>query len=167
MSQSNNSNPPSNDREPRRRALKTLGVGALLGTQAAPEQWMKPVVSSIIMPAHAQTSPGQVPDYEINIQEVFAGVDGGGIFFGGEISTEAPTSQVTASVIIETSGIVEGESGDPLVFPLDSEGNDEGFYFFETSIEGEADSSTEISLDFDIGDDGVIDDGVEIAPVGV
>lgn len=42
----------------RRRLLKSVaGGGTALGLVALPGQWAKPVVASVILPAHAQTSP--------------------------------------------------------------------------------------------------------------
>ena len=41
----------------RRRLLQAaLGAGAL-GALALPERWIRPVVDSIVVPAHAQSSP--------------------------------------------------------------------------------------------------------------
>ena len=39
----------------RRKALKTIGVGGVLAG-SIPSSWTKPVVKSVILPAHAQTS---------------------------------------------------------------------------------------------------------------
>ncbi|MCI5210116.1 MAG: twin-arginine translocation signal domain-containing protein [Candidatus Electrothrix sp. ATG2] len=46
------------DSENRRKALKTLaiGAGALAGSTVLPERWVSPVIESIALPAHAQTS---------------------------------------------------------------------------------------------------------------
>ena len=43
----------------RRRILKTLlaGGGVIAGAKALPEKWAKPVVESVVLPAHAQGSP--------------------------------------------------------------------------------------------------------------
>lgn len=46
-------------RDPRRRLLKTIAAGgSAAGLAALPGKWAKPVVASVILPAHAQTSPG-------------------------------------------------------------------------------------------------------------
>lgn len=46
------------DDESRRRLLKSVaGGGSALGLIALPGQWAKPVVASVILPAHAQSSP--------------------------------------------------------------------------------------------------------------
>ena len=48
-----------NQPEGRRDALKKIlvGGGAVLGAQFLPTEWKKPVINSIVVPAHAQTSP--------------------------------------------------------------------------------------------------------------
>jgi hypothetical protein len=46
------------DHAPRRRLLKKLAAGgSAAGLAALPGKWGKPVVASVILPAHAQTSP--------------------------------------------------------------------------------------------------------------
>lgn len=44
----------------RRKLITTTGAacGTALGANSLPEQWLKPIVNSIILPAHAQTSVG-------------------------------------------------------------------------------------------------------------
>ena len=41
----------------RRRILKTALSGGSLGALVVPEQWVKPVVKSVVVPAHAAASP--------------------------------------------------------------------------------------------------------------
>jgi len=42
----------------RRRALKVLGLGGVVvATLALPSKWTRPVVETIVVPAHAQSSP--------------------------------------------------------------------------------------------------------------
>jgi hypothetical protein len=41
----------------RRRILQLALGGGTLGTLSLPDQWMRPVVKSVIVPAHAQASP--------------------------------------------------------------------------------------------------------------
>jgi hypothetical protein len=49
----------------RRRLIKTmLATGAV--TAALPERWIKPVVDSVVVPVHAQASPGCPSDSQIN-----------------------------------------------------------------------------------------------------
>ena len=46
--------------ESRRKLLKTIaaGSGAVIAGKSLPENWSRPVVDSVMLPAHAQTSPG-------------------------------------------------------------------------------------------------------------
>ena len=45
----------------RRKLLKSIaaGSGAIVAGKSLPESWSKPVVDSVMLPAHAQTSPGE------------------------------------------------------------------------------------------------------------
>lgn len=47
--------------ESRRKLLKSIaaGSGAIVAGKSLPENWKKPVVDSVLLPAHAQTSPGR------------------------------------------------------------------------------------------------------------
>ena len=60
-----NSNSSKTDRpsRDRRKLLKTLtaGGGAALVGKVAPEQWTKPIVDSVLLPAHAQVTPAPPP----------------------------------------------------------------------------------------------------------
>ncbi len=46
----------------RRRLLKTIGAGggAIVGAKSLPDKWVAPLVESVTLPAHAQTTPGGV-----------------------------------------------------------------------------------------------------------
>ncbi|WP_457937714.1 hypothetical protein [Mesorhizobium sp. 10J20-29] len=46
-----------NNKVSRRRALKIVASGAVVATIALPSKWTRPVVESIVVPAHAQASP--------------------------------------------------------------------------------------------------------------
>lgn len=50
--------PGNTDSSDRRAALKKLliGAGVVTGAHVLPEEWTKPVVNSIVVPVHAQTS---------------------------------------------------------------------------------------------------------------
>jgi hypothetical protein len=47
--------------ESRRKLLKSIaaGSGAIVAGKSLPESWSRPVVDSVMLPAHAETSPGQ------------------------------------------------------------------------------------------------------------
>ena len=49
--------------QPRRKLLKALvtGTGAVTAAKMMPDKWTKPVVGSMLMPAHAQASPSSDP----------------------------------------------------------------------------------------------------------
>ena len=49
----------SEQNENRRKLLKSIaaGSGAVIAGKSLPESWSKPVVDSVILPVHAQTSP--------------------------------------------------------------------------------------------------------------
>lgn len=48
-----------NIKESRRRLIKAAAGsgGVIVGAKVAPKEWTKPIVDSVILPAHAQTSP--------------------------------------------------------------------------------------------------------------
>ena len=41
----------------RRKLVKIITIGGVLATVALPNSWIKPVIQSVIVPAHAQASP--------------------------------------------------------------------------------------------------------------
>jgi hypothetical protein len=45
----------------RRRVLEVLTVGGLTVTIIIPSSWIKPIIESIVIPAHAQASPAKTP----------------------------------------------------------------------------------------------------------
>ena len=49
--------------ESRRKLLKSIaaGSGAVVAGKSLPESWTTPVVDSVMLPAHAQTSPAETP----------------------------------------------------------------------------------------------------------
>lgn len=51
-------NQAATDSSDRRAALKKLliGAGVMTGAHVLPEEWTKPVINSIVVPVHAQTS---------------------------------------------------------------------------------------------------------------
>lgn len=73
----------------RRGALKVAGTSAagIVTAASLPSQWQKPILDSIVLPAHAQTSPG-------------TGTDGGTDSGDGAATTAAAT---TAAAVTTTS----------------------------------------------------------------
>ena len=67
--------------ESRRKLLKSIaaGGGAIVAGKSLPENWKKPVVDSVLLPAHAQTSPAPT-------------------------TTAAPTSCTIAMVVFDAAG---------------------------------------------------------------
>ena len=52
----------------RRKIIKSTAVGGgVFGTiKNVPETWTKPVIESVMLPAHAQTTPKQLSEKDIN-----------------------------------------------------------------------------------------------------
>lgn len=78
----------------RRRLLKGIAVGggAIAGLKALPEQWSRPVVNSVLLPVHAQTSGAisfplgrtvwPVPEGVSQLSFIVLGGSGGAGFMG-------------------------------------------------------------------------------------
>jgi hypothetical protein len=56
---SNNGKKDDGPTPERRRLLKEAMLGGIVGAALLPERWARPVVEAVVVPAHAQTSPGQ------------------------------------------------------------------------------------------------------------
>ena len=87
---------PSVNQE-RRKALKTIASGtAVAGALAISSKWSKPVVDTIILPAHAQATnverPAVVPTTISPLEE------GGGISWSGAVFTAQPVPAPTFEV---------------------------------------------------------------------
>ncbi len=101
----------------RRSALRKLGAGGLSGAVLAslPEQWLKPVVEIVVLPAHADTTLPQC--YSISVR-VFDLTDtpasGGAANFKIEITSHAPDidNQVMVSASVDNGTLVGTTSGD-------------------------------------------------------
>ena len=54
------------NKQSRRKLLKSMAVGsgAVVAGKSVPEEWMKPIVDSVILPAHAETTGGEPPAEE-------------------------------------------------------------------------------------------------------
>jgi hypothetical protein len=62
-----------------------VGGGVVTAGHMVPAKWTKAVVNSVVLPAHAQMSPGTGTD------------DGGGSGGSGSTTTPAPTQVITAA----------------------------------------------------------------------
>ncbi len=62
----------------RRRLLKTIGAGggAIVGAKSLPDKWVAPLVESVTLPAHAQTTPGGLIALSGGVANVVATGDG-------------------------------------------------------------------------------------------
>jgi len=95
----------------RRKVLKRLAVagGAIVAGKSMPDQWLKPVVDSVLMPAHAQATGGTIaanwvigddapgsttgiPVGVTNTSNDFLYDDGTTMFFYGQVSPPGATS---------------------------------------------------------------------------
>ena len=65
--------------ESRRKLLKSIaaGSGAIVAGKSLPEKWSRPVVDSVLLPAHAQTSPTPPADTPPAINGVFTNFSNG------------------------------------------------------------------------------------------
>lgn len=103
----------------RRSVLRKLGVGGVSGAIIAslPEQWLKPVVETVVLPAHADTTIPAIPQcYSISVR-VFDLVDtpasGGAANFKIEITSDAPDveNQMTVSASVDNGTLVGTVNG--------------------------------------------------------
>lgn len=55
---------PTSEKEARRRIIKRLiaGGGITATAHLLPDKWSKPVIESVVLPAHAQSSPSDDDD---------------------------------------------------------------------------------------------------------
>ena len=68
----------------RRKLIKSLAAGSIVGV-SLPEKWSQPIINSVLLPAHAQTTTG--------------GPQFAGIILNGIVSTEPPTRTNTGDLI--------------------------------------------------------------------
>lgn len=87
--------------EARRKSVKKiLGAGGLIaGGHLAGSEWVRPTVESVILPAHAQTSPGEIDSLDDPcILSVTCTNDGiGTVMVNG--SVEPPTANVNVDIV--------------------------------------------------------------------
>jgi len=148
----------------RRRALKSIlsTAGVAVGTQALPDQWFRPAVSSIVMPVHAQTSP-PTSGFECSLDAaVFPGGNGSPNSFTAQVVTEADDGTRAVFTLVDPdSGEFNNGDGD---FTLTTDVV-QGVAFVEDGVAGEftsPENSTEMQVNVDIDADDVDDCGTEI-----
>ena len=101
--------------ESRRKLLKSIaaGSGAIVAGKSLPESWKRPVVDSVMLPAHAQTSPPSPPSPTFSCSvvgqasiDVTSGTVAGPIFYvvtntgtgpltGGNVNVTRSSTNVT------------------------------------------------------------------------
>jgi hypothetical protein len=87
----------------RRKLLKSIaaGSGAIVAGKSLPESWTKPVVDSVILPVHAETSPpvGEATTYSESLtQNTTFNAAGGPLTFNFDVTGFTPTGPGTISV---------------------------------------------------------------------
>jgi hypothetical protein len=96
----------------RRKILKTLaaGSGVLAAGANLPEKWGRPTVTSIVLPAHAQTTPPEEPEPEpVFLMECSIEICEG---TGGQEPCETFTTSGTTNIGCADNGVdIGGESG--------------------------------------------------------
>ena len=100
----------SKSNESRRKLLKSIaaGSGAVVAGKSLPENWVRPVVDSVVLPAHAQTSPPELT-YSCSVvgpATIDTGIIGAAGPFGYEVTNTGtgPLSGGTMN-IVGTAGI--------------------------------------------------------------
>jgi hypothetical protein len=100
----------------RRRAVKKIvgGMGVIAGMHALPDQWARPLVDAVVLPAHGATSPLHSLSDPCQLK-----------LLAGDQSTATVTVQVTGFVIPPTGGLTVditatpvGGAGGPLGFQV-------------------------------------------------
>jgi len=96
----------SESNKSRRKLLKSIaaGSGAVIAGKSLPESWSKPVVDSVMLPAHAQTSPSPCTPCLVAATYCEGQGNNGGITVSvaidGTVTVDAPSldSQLTDTV---------------------------------------------------------------------
>jgi hypothetical protein len=90
----------------RRRLLATLGTGgAIAVAKTLPESWTKPLIDSVMLPAHGETSP-TIPLVSLSSTPASAPEDGGTFTF--ELSLSAATTNTVTVVVAYTGTATAG-----------------------------------------------------------
>lgn len=113
----------------RRRLLKALaGVGVLTAAAALQPRWTRPIIGSIVLPAHAQTSgvtPTQVtcepfigPVGQGSASRPCGSIGPNGIFASSALLTPNPGAGVAVQLIVSRDGVPDS----PITFFTDVDG---------------------------------------------
>jgi len=113
--------------ESRRKLLKSIaaGSGAVIAGKSLPESWSRPVVDSVMLPAHAQTSPGYDGNYTDALN--LGSLDLGNTMLAALVS-DAHANGVSDSLCAEVKGtsfrfgFLLGPLGDPIAIYKQDEG---------------------------------------------
>lgn len=145
----------------RRRLLKraATGLGGAAFVSQLPERWTRPVISTVILPAHAQTSPGRatITSCQINSATPFAG--GTNIDFSFTIVGARPDGTPIGSGVTMDVQFTFAPSGATLPpdlvaqYPLDGSGTFTGVRAVTNAgADGQNSVSMTVSSDLGIGD---------------
>jgi len=122
--------PDNNDSESRRKLLKSIAAGttgALIAGKTLPESWMKPVVDSVMLPAHAQTSCSSTNTFVITTpSQVGPPVvvpDGGSIAGGAGFTITGSITPNPGVISVTIAAFVDGSFTDSIVIVTDASGN--------------------------------------------
>jgi len=90
--------------QPRRKLLKSIiaGSGAILAGKSLPDSWAKPVVDSVMLPAHAQTSQALIPPPSGPFSSTLSDgpvASGGTRTFNFDVTGFIPTGDGTVDII--------------------------------------------------------------------
>lgn len=113
--------------EDRRSTIRKLWLGTTMTSALAllPSSWVKPVVDSVVLPAHAESSPTDCYSIEVRVFDLSdAGQSGGIGSFQIEIFTTAPDilNQVHVSASVDNGTLTEASpeadiyAGNSLIF---------------------------------------------------
>ena len=102
------------NKQSRRKMLKSMAVGggAVVAGKSLPDQWAKPMVDSVLLPTHAQTSPIELTCTLVASMQAESSADGGlGSFAVPGSYTTAATDGANLTVTPQVSvpaGITDG-----------------------------------------------------------
>lgn len=100
----------------RRRLIKALASGgAIVAAGNLPSHWSKPVVDAVMLPAHAQTSPGSTFYGSQSLVDVASAPAGGGEILAGVLDALVPRAQAGSEsdgdfeIVVEVAVTIVGD----------------------------------------------------------